>query len=58
MVTNNRANTHVLCDHTGVLTAYKSRKNYPAPLRRVVITDARTKKMVDLLVEANTLPGE
>ncbi len=34
-----RANTKVLCDQTGMLTVYASRKDDPAPLRRVVIKD-------------------
>ena len=34
-----RANTQVLCDQTGMLTVYASRHDYPAPLRRVVVTD-------------------
>lgn len=32
-----RAATAVLCDQTGVLTGYQSAKNYPQPLRRVVV---------------------
>ena len=34
-----RANTNVLCDQTGVLTVFYSSKEYPAPLRRVVVKD-------------------
>ena len=43
-----RAITNVLCDQTGVLTVYKSRKEYPAPLRRVVITDDDGKRLTFL----------
>lgn len=34
-----RINTSVLCDQTGVLTLFYSSKDYPAPLRRVVVRD-------------------
>jgi len=34
-----RSNTNVLCDQTGVLTVFYSNKDYPAPLRRVVVRD-------------------
>jgi len=35
----NRALTNVLCDQTGMLTVYTSRREYPGPRRRVVIED-------------------
>jgi hypothetical protein len=34
-----RQATAVLCDQTGVLTGYQSAKDYPQPLRRVVVRD-------------------
>jgi len=43
-----RANTSVLCDQTGMLTVYASRQDYPAPLRRVVITDDEGKRLTFL----------
>ena len=43
-----RTTTNVLCDQTGVLTVYKSRQEYPAPLRRVVITDDDGKRLTFL----------
>ncbi|CAN5918930.1 IS4 family transposase [soil metagenome] len=43
-----RTTTNVLCDQTGVLTVSKSRKEYPAPLRRVVITDDDGKRLTFL----------
>ena len=43
--TVNQATTNVLCDQSGVLTVYTSRKEYPAPLRRVVITDEGGKRL-------------
>ena len=46
--TVDRANTTVLCDQTGMLTGYKSRKEYPVPLRRVVITDEDGKRLTFL----------
>jgi len=44
----NRATTNVFCDQTGPLTVYTSRKEYPAPLRRVVITDDDGKRLTFL----------
>ena len=44
----NRATTNVFCDQTGMLTVYTSRKEYPAPLRRVVITDVDGKRLTFL----------
>ena len=44
----NRATTNVFCDQTGMLTVYTSRKEYPAPLRRVVITDGDGKRLTFL----------
>lgn len=46
--TVDRANTRVLCDQTGMLTVYASRKDYPAPLRRVVIKDDEGKRLTFL----------
>ena len=43
-----RTTTTVLCDQTGVLTGYQSRHEYPAPLRRVVITDDDGKRLTFL----------
>ena len=43
-----RTTTNVLCDQTGVLAGYRSRKEYPAPLRRVVITDDDGKRLTFL----------
>ena len=43
-----RANTQVLCDQTGMLTVYASRHDYPAPLRRVVVTDDAGKRLTFL----------
>ncbi len=43
-----RTTTNVLCDQTGVLTGYQSRQEYPAPLRRVVITDDDGKRLTFL----------
>ena len=43
-----RTTTNVLCDQTGVLTVSTSRKEYPAPLRRVVITDDDGKRLTFL----------
>ena len=43
-----RAITNVLCDQTGMLTVYRSRQGYPAPLRRVVITDEDGKRLTFL----------
>ncbi|HTD90357.1 MAG TPA: IS4 family transposase [Burkholderiales bacterium] len=43
-----RINTPVLCDQTGVLTVYYSSKDYPAPLRQVVIRDDAGKRVTFL----------
>ena len=43
-----RAITNVLCDQTGMRTVYRSRQGYPAPLRRVVITDEDGKRLTFL----------
>ena len=43
-----RFGTAVLCDQTGVLTNYYSRKDYPSTLRRVVIRDETGKRLVFL----------
>ena len=44
----NRATTTVLCDQTGMLTVDKSRREYPVPLRRVVIKDDEGKRLTFL----------
>ncbi|MGH8821089.1 MAG: IS4 family transposase [Rhodoferax sp.] len=43
-----RINTQVLCDQTGVLTVFYSSKDYPVPLRRVVVRDEMGKRIVFL----------
>jgi hypothetical protein len=43
-----RVNTPIICDQTGVLTVFYSRKDYPAILRRVVARDDTGKRMVFL----------
>jgi hypothetical protein len=43
-----RVNTSVLCDQTGVLTLFYSSKDYPAPLRRVVVRDEAGKRIIFL----------
>jgi len=43
-----RAITNLLSDQTGMLTVYRSRQGYPAPLRRVVITDEDGKRLTFL----------
>ena len=43
-----RVNTPVMCDQTGMLTVFYSRKDYPAVLRRVVATDDKGKRLVFL----------
>jgi hypothetical protein len=43
-----RINTNVLCDQTGVLTVFYSNKDYPAPLRRVVVRDQTGKRITFL----------
>ena len=43
-----RINTNVLCDQTGVLTVFYSNKDYPAPLRRVVVRDETSKRITFL----------
>ena len=43
-----RANTAIICDQTGVLTNYRSSKDYPAVLRRVVAKDDKGKRLVFL----------
>lgn len=52
-----RASTNVLCDQTGVLTAFYSNKDYPAPLRRVVIKDDEGKRIA-FLTNNFALPPE
>jgi hypothetical protein len=43
-----RSATNVVCDQTGVLTVFYSSKDYPAPLRRVVVKDDAGKRIVFL----------
>jgi len=43
-----RINTPVLCDQTGVLTIYYSAKDYPQPLRRVVTRDETGQRLTFL----------
>lgn len=43
-----RTGTPVMCDQTGVLTVYYSRKDYPAILRRVVVKDDTGKRLTFL----------
>ena len=43
-----RMNTPVICDQTGMLTVFYSRKDYPAVLRRVVAKDDKGKRLVFL----------
>jgi len=43
-----RVNTNVLCDQTGVLSMFYSRKDYPTTLRRVVVKDDTGKRLVFL----------
>jgi hypothetical protein len=43
-----RTKTPILCDQTGVLTVFYSRKDYPAVLRRVVVRDDTGKRLVFL----------
>jgi hypothetical protein len=40
-----RTNTCVVCDPIGVLTVFYSSKDYPAPLRRVVVKDEAGKRI-------------
>ncbi len=50
-----RINTNVLCDQTGVLTVFYSNKDYPTPLRRVVVRD-QTGKRITFLTNNFALP--
>ena len=43
-----RISTNVMCDQTGVVTGFYSNKDYPAPLRRVVIKDDEGRRMAFL----------
>ena len=52
-----RASTNVLCDQTGVLTVFYSNRDYPAPLRRVVIKDDEGKR-ITFLTNNFSLPPE
>ncbi len=44
-----RIKTAVLCDQTGVLTVFYSRKDYPSTLRRVVVRDEESGKRITFL---------
>lgn len=52
-----RIKTNVLCDQTGVLTVFYSSKDYPTPLRRVVVKDDAGKRIV-FLTNNFALPPE
>jgi hypothetical protein len=52
-----RANTAVSCDQTGVLTVFYSSKDYPQPLRRVVVKD-ETGKRISFLTNKFALKPE
>jgi transposase, IS4 family len=52
-----RIGTNVLCDQTGVLTVFYSNRDYPAPLRRVVIKDDEGKR-ITFLTNNFALPPE
>jgi hypothetical protein len=52
-----RVATNVMCDQTGVLTVFYSSKDYPAPLRRVVVKDDTGKRIV-FLTNNFALPAE
>lgn len=43
-----RISTNVVCDQIGVLTVFYSSKDYPAPLRRVVVKDETGKRITFL----------
>ena len=43
-----RSGPAVLCNQTGVMTNYSSRRDYPTTLRRVVIKDQSGKRLVFL----------
>jgi hypothetical protein len=43
-----RSTTTVICDQIGVLTVYYSSKDYPTPLRRVVVKDETGKRITFL----------
>ncbi len=53
-----RRNTNVLCDQIGVLTLASSSKDYPAPLRRIVIRDLETGKRLTFLTNNFALKPE
>ncbi len=53
-----RLNTNVLCDQTGILTVFYSRKDYPAILRRVVVKDEETGKRLTFLTNNFALTPE
>jgi Transposase DDE domain/Domain of unknown function (DUF4372) len=43
-----RANTNVICDQTGILPLFYASKDYPQPLRRVVVKDETGKRITFL----------
>ena len=53
-----RVNTNVLCDQVGVLTVFYSSKDYPAPLRRIVVRDEESGKRVTFLTNNFALKPE
>jgi Transposase DDE domain/Domain of unknown function (DUF4372) len=44
-----RATSDILCDQTGVLTVFYSSKDYPSPLRRIVVREEESGKRVTFL---------
>jgi hypothetical protein len=52
-----RTNSNILCDQTGVLTVFYSRKDYPATLRRVVVRDESGKRVTFLTNNFALTPG-
>jgi Transposase DDE domain/Domain of unknown function (DUF4372) len=43
-----RENTHIVCDQIGTLSVFYSSKDYPAPLRRIVVKDEAGKRITFL----------
>lgn len=52
-----RINTNIVCDQIGVLTVFYSSKDYPAPLRRVVVKDENGKRITFLTNNFALEPG-
>jgi Transposase DDE domain/Domain of unknown function (DUF4372) len=44
-----RTRSNILCDQTGMLTVFYSSKDYPTPLRRIVVRDEESGKRVTFL---------